>query len=132
MGVPKETESSIVLPVSPAGAWRALTRAAGADETIPGATWHLEHADVAIDTATPGEGAGGSGSWDGVDYRVAAHLVPQGTGRTLLLLTADPGVEQHDVRGQIRGSSSHKHARRDLEALAAAAAVQAAAGGDAE
>jgi hypothetical protein len=127
MGVPKETESSIDLPVDKDVAWRALTRAAGADETAPGATWHLEHADVSIDSATAGEGAGGSGTWNGVDYRVAAHLIPQGAGRTLLLLTADPGVEQHGLRADVKVSASHKHARRDLEALAAAVGKQIAA-----
>jgi len=127
MGVPKETESSIDLPVSTAVAWQALTRAAGVEATAPGATWHLEHAEVAIDSATPGEGAGGSASWDGVDYRGAAHLVPQGARGTLLLLTADPGVEQHGLRGEVRASASHKHARRDLEALAAATGAQVAA-----
>lgn len=120
MGVPKETESSIDLPVAKDVAWRALTKAAGADETRPGTTWHLEHSDVAIDSATPGEGAGGSGSWNGVDYRVAAHLVPQGAGRTLLLLTADPGVEQHGLAAEVHVSASHRHARQALEALAAA------------
>jgi hypothetical protein len=128
MGVPKETESSIDLPVSTAVAWQALARAARADETRPGATWHLGRTDVAIDSATPGEGAGGSGSWNGVDYRVAAHLVPQGVGRTLLLLTADPGVEQHGLLGDVHVSASHRHARRDLEALAAATGAQVEAG----
>lgn len=128
MGVPKETESSIDLPVSTAVAWRALTRAAGADETVPGTTWHLENADVAIDSATAGEGAGGFATWNGIDYRVAAHLVPRGFGKTLLLLTADPGVEQHGLRGDAHASVSHRHARRDLEALAQAVgdAVEAA------
>ena len=129
MGVPKETESSIDLPVSKDVAWEALTRAAGAAMTLPGTTWHLEHADVAIDSATPGEGAGGLGRWYGIDYRVAAHLVPQGAGRTLLLLTADPGVEQSGLGGEVRVSASHRHARRDLEALAAATGDQVTNGG---
>jgi hypothetical protein len=120
MGIPKESEASIDLPVSTDVAWRLLGAAAGADVTEPGTIWQLEHSRVAVDAATPGEGAGGLGAWDGIEYRVSAHLVPRGAEQTLLVLTADPGVEQHGPLGEMKSSASHRHARRDLATLAAA------------
>ena len=120
MAIPKESEASIDLPVSTDVAWRLLGTAAGVDETAPGATWHLEHTDVVIDSATPGEGAGGLGGWDGLEYRVSVHLVPRGAQQTLIVLTADPDVEQHGPIAELRAGASHRRARRDLESLAAA------------
>lgn len=120
MGIPKESEASIDLPVSTDVAWRLLGRAAGVDETAPGMTWQLENTEVAIDSSTPGEAAGGLGTWNGIEWRVSAHLVPRGARKTLLVLTADPDAERHGPLGEMRASASHRHARRDLEALAAA------------
>ncbi|MEZ0448060.1 hypothetical protein [Cellulomonas sp. ICMP 17802] len=127
--IPKETAASIELPVSTDVAWRALTTVAatGPDQD---AVWHFEHTDVVLDAVTPAEAADGSGRWEGVDFRVAAHLVPMGARRTLLVLTADATTEPHGVGATAHASASHRRARRDLEAMALAVGTQVAAWDD--
>lgn len=116
--IPRETSASIELPVPVGDAWLALTAAAGDDGT---GVWHFEHADVALDPViTPGEGAGGSGRWEEIDFRVAVHLVPRGAAGTLLLITAEATEEPHGVRSTAHASAAHRRARHDLEAMALA------------
>ncbi|WP_421740511.1 hypothetical protein [Cellulomonas sp.] len=125
MGVPKQTAASIEVPADPRLAWRALTTVArGTDQST--AVWHFEHADVALDSTSPGEAARGTGSWHGIVYRVSAHLVPRGARETLVVLTADPESEPLGIRGTGRVWASHRQARRDLEAMAEALGVQVA------
>ncbi|KQY47936.1 hypothetical protein [Cellulomonas sp. Root137] len=124
MGVPKETSASIEIPVNPDLAWRALTTAAGAPTEPP--VWHLEHAAVTLDTFSPAEAAGGYGAWNGVEYRVSAHLVPRGARQTLVVLTAESDLEPHGIAGAARAARSRRQVRRDLEALAAAVGEQVA------
>ncbi len=98
--------------------------ARGTDQST--AVWHFEHADVALDSTSPGEAARGTGSWHGIVYRVSAHLVPRGARETLVVLTADPESEPLGIRGTGRVWASHRQARRDLEAMAEALGVQVA------
>ena len=119
--IPRETSASIELPVAPADAWRAL---AGAGNLTAEGVLHLEHADVALDSVTPGEAAGGDAHWDGLDFRVAVHLVPRGADQTLLLLTAEGTEEPHGLRSTAHASAAHRRARQDLEALAVAVGRQ--------
>ena len=68
---------------------------------------------------TPGEAAGGSARWEGVDFRFAVHLVPMGgAGRTLMLFTAEATEEPHGLRSTAHASAAHHRARHDLEAMA--------------
>ncbi|WP_421732729.1 hypothetical protein [Cellulomonas sp.] len=98
--------------------------ARGTDQ--PPAVWHFEHADVTLDSTSPGEAARGTGSWHGIDYRVSAHLVPRSARETLVVLTADPESEPLGIRGTARVWASHRQARRDLESMAAALGTQVA------
>ena len=119
--IPRETSASIELPVPVGEAWRALTTAAGGTGEDAGDVWHFEHTDVVLDPAiTPGEGAGGSGRWEDLEFRVAVHLVPRGADGTLLLFTAEATEEPHGVRSTAHASAAHRRARHDLEAMAEA------------
>ena len=106
--MPRETSASIELPVPVDDAWLALTAAAGG----AGRCWHFEHADVVLDSVTPGEAAGGSGRWEHLDFRVAVHLVPRGADSTLLLFTAEATEEPHGVRSTAHASAAHRRARQ--------------------
>ncbi|MFS0698403.1 hypothetical protein AB6N24_00355 [Cellulomonas sp. 179-A 4D5 NHS] len=115
--IPKQTAASVELPASTSVVWRVLTSVVEGDQ---GEVWHLEHTDVSLDVVAPGEAADGSARWEGLDFRVAVHLVPMATGGTLLLLTADPVAEAHGVRATAHASASHRLARHDLEKVALA------------
>ncbi|WP_456786985.1 hypothetical protein [Cellulomonas sp. P5_C5] len=128
--IPKETSASIELPVAKDAAWRALSAAAGATEVDGATVWHFGHTDVALDSATAGEAAGGSGRWEQLDFRIAAHLVPMGAERTLVLLTAEALEEPHGVRSTAHASAAHRRARHDLEAMALAVGQQVTGGED--
>ena len=119
--IPRETSASIELPVAKDDAWRAL--AAASSLTAEGVL-HFEHTDVVLDSVTPGEAAGGDGHWEGLDFRVAVHLVPRGADRTLMLFTAEATEEPHGVRSTAHASAAHRHARQDLEAMALAVGEQ--------
>ena len=119
--IPRETSASIELPVARDDAWRAL---AGAASLTAEGVLHFEHTDDVLDSVTPGEAAGGDGHWEGLDFRVAVHLVPMGADRTLVLFTAEATEEPHGVRSTAHASAAHRHARQDLEAMALAVGEQ--------
>ena len=118
--IPRETSASIELPVAREDAWLALADAASLTMEGEDQVLHFEHTDVVLDSVTAGEAAGGSGRWEGLEFRVAAHLVPMGADRTLLLLTAEAVEEPHGLRSTAHASAAHRHARQDLEAMALA------------
>jgi hypothetical protein len=119
--IPRETSASIELPVARDDAWRAL---AGAARLTAEGVLHFEHTDVVLDSMTPGEAAGGDAHWEGLDFRVAVHLVPRGADQTLVLFTAEATEEPHGVRSTAHASAAHRHARQDLEAMALAVGEQ--------
>lgn len=125
-----DAATSIEIDAPPRITWAALQSLARSTAGSPrGATltWHFTHADVAINAVLPAEGASGSGRWDGVDFRVCAHLVPQGAQVTLLVLTAAPSAACRGTSAPTHVRSALRHARGDLRALAEAVAVQVAA-----
>ena len=122
--IPRETSASIELPVAKDDAWRALASAARLATDGPDQVLHFEHTDVVLDSVTAGEAAGGDGHWEGLDFRVAVHLVPMGADRTLVLFTAEATEEPHGVRSTAHASAAHRHARQDLEAMALAVGTQ--------
>jgi len=122
--LPRETSASIELPVPRDVAWQALARAAGLPVEGENQVLHFEHSDVVLDSVTAGEAAGGWGRWEELEFRVAAHLVPLGADRTLLLLTAEAVEEPHGLRSTAHASAAHRHARQDLEAMAVAVGRQ--------
>jgi hypothetical protein len=119
--IPRETSASIELPVARDDAWRAF---AGAASLTAEGVLHFEHTDVVLDSVTPGEAAGGDAHWEGLDFRVAVHLVPRGADRTLVLFTAEATEEPHGVRSTAHASAAHRHVRQDLEAMARAVGLQ--------
>ena len=119
--IPRETSASIELPVGRDDAWRAL---AGAASLTAEGVLHFEHADVVLDSVTAGEAAGGDARWEGLDFRVAVHLVPRGADQTLVLFTAEATEEPHGVRSTAHASAAHRHVRQDLEAMASAVGLQ--------
>ena len=122
--IPRETSASIELPVARDDAWRALTEAASLTSEGRHQVLHFQHTDVVLDSVTPGEAAGGDGHWEGLDFRVAVHLVPRGADQTLVLFTAEATEEPHGVRSTAHASAAHRHARQDLEAMALAVGEQ--------
>lgn len=122
--IPRESSASIELPVPAADAWVALTSAAAVPTEGTSRVWRFEHSDVVLDSVTPGEAAGGDGSWEDLDFRVAVHLVPRGTDRTLVVFTAEATEEPHGVRSTAHASAAHRRARHDLEAMALAVGRQ--------
>jgi hypothetical protein len=122
--LPRETSASIELPVGKEAAWSALASAARLAAEGQQPVLHFEHTDVVLDSVTPGEAAGGDGHWEGLDFRVAVHLVPRGADQTLVLFTAEATEEPHGVRSTAHASAAHRHARQDLEAMALAVGQQ--------
>lgn len=98
----------------PDAVWGALVHRApeqpGTDViTLPGQA-------VALRREAPGAGAAGRAVWDGVRYRLSAHLVGSGAGTTLVL-SARRRLEPGGPRDATRFARARRHARRDLRQL---------------
>ena len=125
-----DVATSIEMDVPPHVAWEALqllTRSPTESPHKHALTWHFMHADVAMRSALQAEGASGSTQWDGVEFRVSAHLVPTGDRGTLLVLTAAPNGASRGPSAAAHVGPALRHARGDLRALAEAVAEQVAA-----
>lgn len=99
--------------------WGALVRPA--TEQLGTDVIALPTQDVALRREAPGDGAAGPAVWDGVRYRLSAHLVGAGEATTLVL-SARRRLEPRGRRDGTRFARSRRHARRDLRRVVDAVA----------
>lgn len=122
---------SVELAAPPATAWDAVARTGRA--TVAGngrpRRLRLSTADMTVEVFVPDEDAIGTAVWDGQQFRVAVHLVPRDTARTLLILTAAPVRDSLHVFGDSHARRAHRLAHTALREFADAVAQEAERGG---
>ena len=93
-------------------ALRMLVKSADGNPDGSAVTWHLTHTEATMTSALPGEGASGSAQWDGGDFRAAAHLVPDlSDATTLLVLSAEPVAAAEGANVTTHSRAALRHAR---------------------